>query len=486
MFENFNNLGFQNPYFININEKFIIKNSFSEIIEELPGNKNIDIIAVIELLNKNYILGDRTMVEGIRRSPWMSRPNKECNDWVKSEVPIHSNLEIDEKEIARELFDRISEEIVEYIGNKKNIGILLSGGMDSRIVAGVLDYLINTQRLNNLSICALTWGDINSRDVVYAKKIAKRLNWDWKHYIVNAENLLENISETSIRGAEYSPIHLHALPQIKKDIHLDCILAGSYGDSIGRGEYFGLKINDLKPIGDKFKNYGGILKDNLYKEFNNSWKVDIEEYHQKFPKSFNNGKLEQDYQLHYMRRMLNPCMEVIGDSTKFYQVFTKPDVFGYMWSINSKKRNNTIYKYMMELFCTNLRDIPWARTGVIYEDNEGFPDKYLKEHHSYRKIITTEITTEIKDNILSGELEQLGIFNMNILKKQMIDMGRYSNYSFRNLEILVWLVSLSKTIKKNDIQYENKNKIDNNLQDYYNEYVKFPTINYLGNFYKKK
>ena len=38
---------------------------------------------------------------------------------------------------------------------------------------------------------------------------------------------------------------------------------------------------------------------------------------------------ELDYQLHYMRRMLNSCMDLLTEHCDFYQVFTHPDVYGY-------------------------------------------------------------------------------------------------------------------------------------------------------------
>ena len=56
LFKNYQHLGFNNPYYIASDVPFVIRKRFSDIVDELKGNIEIDPVAVIELLNKNYIL----------------------------------------------------------------------------------------------------------------------------------------------------------------------------------------------------------------------------------------------------------------------------------------------------------------------------------------------------------------------------------------------------------------------------------------------
>src|SRR5690606_6117103 len=218
IFKYYNHLGFFNPYYYrNKGGKLVIENSFREIMNLYPEKPELDITAIIEILNKNFILGDRTLIKGINRTPWMAKPDEDHKDWIYENVPDHTEIDLDEKTIAHNLFELVCEELLEYIGTKKNIGILLSGGMDSRMVAGTLDYLIKTKRLTGVHVCALTWGNPDSRDVVYSKRIAQRLKWDWKHYMITPELIITDVNETAKRGCESSAIHLHALPQISED-----------------------------------------------------------------------------------------------------------------------------------------------------------------------------------------------------------------------------------------------------------------------------
>src|SRR5690606_28543901 len=114
-----------------------------------------------------------------------------------------------------------------------------------------------------------------------------------------------NLEITIQNGSEYSPIHLHAMPQlsVKKD-EVDCFLAGSFGDSIGRAEYSGVKVKNLKKIYAKSNNFSLIKKSLVDKYFDTSI-AEIDRYHKLFPQEKKYMQYEQDYQLHYMRKMLN-------------------------------------------------------------------------------------------------------------------------------------------------------------------------------------
>ena len=416
------------------------------MFKSYKGKKKIDPVTVIEFLNKDYIFADRTVIQGIHRTPWLAKPNNSLNKWEYYTVPKHGETDVSEEKIAKTLFQKICLEIKTYIGDKKKIGILLSGGMDSRMVAGALDYLIKTNILLGLEVTGLTWGDHGTRDVVYAKEIASRLNWKWKHYTVTAKDLLNNINETAIHGCEYSPIHLHAIPQIRDDNKLDIILAGSYGDSIGRAEYQGKKVNKLRPLLSNISN-GGIVNKKVFNASMKDIVNDIERYHDQFPVKALYMQNELDYQLHYMRRCLNPCMELLTIKTDFCQVFTHPDVYGYMWSINPVKRNDSIYKYMLEEFITKLSDIPWARTGLPYGQENGTPDYLKKDHHSYVKIIRKEIFDKIIDLLMSKEIKQLGVVNQKHIKVLIKLVWYLPRRDLYYIDKLVWLASLAKMSK---------------------------------------
>jgi hypothetical protein len=471
-FERYNFLTSFYPFFVkDAQQRYQLFRNFEDVIQAYPKERILDVTSIIELLSKNYLLGDRTIVKGIMRSPWMGKLNSSADAWEYASVPDHNENLADVEEIAVTLFGLLCEELLEFLTEKRNIGILLSGGMDSRIVAGVLDYLIKTGALSGVHVCALTWGNEDSRDVQYARRIAKRLNWEWKHFTVGAEELWENLCISATRGAEYSGIHLHAIPAIAKTCRFDAVLAGSYGDSIGRAEYSGVKVQNIVNLTKGIKNDLYLIKDKVYKTFKGSWNEDVTHYHKLFPQKEWYQQFEQDYQLHYMRRMLNACMDLIGERMPFYQLFTNPKVFGYMWSLHPKVRTDEVYANVLNLFATDLSDIPWARTGLQYGVKTGTPDSYKKKHHSYLKYLTYDLHSLVEKELLDFCKHDSGVFNSYSIRGALKLSNQNEQVGVRLLERLSAITSIAMCIKKYDIKMPDAS---HNVSDLFYGLISFP------------
>lgn len=479
MFTYHQNLGFNNPYYFSKDDKLIVQPKFADILAKYEGEMKVDSVAVVEVLNNNYPLADRTVIQNIAKTPWLAKPDLENTNWEFAPIPLHGKHKDDPKTIALQFFNLICDEIFEYIKDKKNIGLLLSGGMDSRIVAGALNNLIIEKKLD-ITVTALTWGNANTRDVIYAERIAKILGWKWKHYTVKAKDLLHNIKVTGLRGCEYSPIHLHAMPQVRETTDLDVILAGSYGDSIGRAEYGGLHVSKLPQINANIKNVGSLVNEDIFESSIPIIQTDIDRYHNLFPAKELYMQNEYDYQLHYMRRQLNPCMELLNEKSNFFQVFTSPKTFRFIWSIDSSLRNDNLYKIMLTFFKTDLSDIPWARTGLKYGSTEGKPDTYSKRHHSYVEIMNDEILDKMKEFALSDSIKNSGIFNYSSIEELFRLSKKYPLNSFYYTEKLAWIASLGILIEEYNINVNQSLSVDNLSMK------KMTTKEYMPKYYRNK
>src|SRR5690606_14435159 len=125
--------GFHTPYYIKENGRIKTFDCFEKAIGFVKGEKLLDITAVAQILNKGYAYGDRTLVKGLSKSPWMAKPTSDNKDWVFYDVPNHFEKQLVQSEIANKLFFLLKQEMLDYIENKKSIGVLLTGGIDSRI-----------------------------------------------------------------------------------------------------------------------------------------------------------------------------------------------------------------------------------------------------------------------------------------------------------------------------------------------------------------
>ena len=449
MFDHYNRLGFMTPYYVWRDGRIVTRRTYSDIIGLVDGPRRIDATSVIEIVSRYFCFADRTLVEGIYRTPWMARPNSSCTEWAFAPVPSHDQQLMPADEVAKNLFDRLQQEILDYCKSHSKIGLLLSGGMDSRIVAGTMDFLIRTGQLS-ADVLAITWGTEDSRDVVYAREIARRLDWAWRFYRLSPDNLLENISYAAERGCEYSPIHLDAMPRVREIEDLDCIVAASYGDSVGRGEYSGRHIAKKRAFHNHTFNWFGLLQRTVVSEaLHNRINQDIERYRLQFPRGATYQEREIDQQAHYWRRMLNPTFAVIDEMTPVLQAFSSPSVFGFMWSLAPEARNDKVYRHMLDLFSTDLSDIPWSRTGLPYLSSDGISDGYSRLHAPYGKWIRQEIYGTIRQKVTSSAIERLGLFNMESIRSCLDVSYRFANQDGHTKldEILIWIASLADFVE---------------------------------------
>lgn len=427
---------------IHVHENFIQAIDF-----KFKGSNTLELnhSSIYQVLSNYFMVGDSTIIKEIKRTPWLSTYEK--NNFNLLEVPRHYSNIISTEIIALELFELLKEELIEAVGNFKKIGILLSGGMDSRFVAGILHYLIKNKKVNVNEVIAYTWGEEDSRDYQYAKLISEYLGWEFKSYKIDNDVLVNNIYTAAERGCEYSCLHLHAMPSIgydSKNDQVELILAGSYGDSIGRGEYSGKHISQLKDLSINWGKYSYILNMNKSKSLNNSYLNELNLYRRRFNDREDWQIYEIEYQCHYMRRMLNPCMETISEYTPLYQMFTHPNVYGYIWSLNKAVRNDLIYSYMLHKIDKTLMEIPWARTGLPY-GKSGQPDDFKKSHNRYKSILNFESLEFMESTILSSVF-----FDNNSSIKSLFKLiKKMPSHNIDFLERLSYLTSVAIFLNKN-------------------------------------
>lgn len=436
----------------------------SEALVHIPSEKRfIDHAGILGVLMKNYPLANRTLVSGVSSSPWMARPDGN-GGWECADIPKHGNIQMEPEKIASKLFDLLCQEASSFLQNKRTIGILLSGGMDSRMIAGIVKHLQQTGNYSG-QVVALSWGIEGCRDVEYACRIAQRYRWEHEIFKLTPETLHTNIQIAGELGAEFAPMHLHAMPQIRELSGIDGIIAGSFGNSVGRAEYSGKHITQLRPILEKHFNRFAFLKKAVQNDALKILLNDAEEYRKQYQCSSPLGYNEMELQAHYWRKMLSHCMYYIGEKMPLYQMFTHPNIFGFMWSLAPACRNNSVYKSLIQMLPGQLWEIPWARTGRLYEQENGKSDSLNKSNNEYGKWLRNDLRDIITNAINSDYIRGLGIFNDHALDT----WGRFwppkgAIIADKLDDRLAWLASLAVFVKKYDIQLANTTHLT--LSDY--------------------
>ncbi|MBK8267570.1 MAG: hypothetical protein IPK83_04405 [Planctomycetes bacterium] len=162
-----------------------------KFIQTLKKRPAFDRIGWAELLCLNHLLGRRTLFENIESAPtgMLYTCRREGGDLKTSLTSLYTT-NLDEKDAPGKSTKNYAAELVDLwmdkcrtwgtcAGTTKNV-VSLSGGKDSRVVAGVLTKL-------GIPFVAATFNDaygVANPDVVASEALAKAMNMDWRLFLL--------------------------------------------------------------------------------------------------------------------------------------------------------------------------------------------------------------------------------------------------------------------------------------------------------------
>jgi asparagine synthase (glutamine-hydrolysing) len=421
------NFGVFCPYYYWDEEahQLVIGDTAEEMIVLIPKKKRIlDPVACLSLLRFNYILGDRTLIQGLKRMPWHASLDANGNMERRRPIP-HGHRLAEPDQIAAALLDCLQIELSNYVDGQRRVWILLSGGLDSRITGGVLHKIQNDF---SAEIHALTWGIENSRDVFYARQIAKHFGWAWHHLHYDEGILWDNVKiAAEWGGAEVAGAHLHSISQLSKLVNSeDVVIASSWGDSIGRAEFNGQHLLNLAmaPLANKHWLIHRSISDECLQlaegDRKLAWCTE--------PDCSRHIVVELDSQENYMRRMISHAMNYVLNFCRLQQSFTSDETVSTMWSYSPICRQAEVYHRLFEKLDHFLFNLPWARTGIAPSGSMEKDLSLKTAYHEWGRWLRQRWQRELKELICDGGLSELGVFNMSqvhqiysLWRKEQID-----------------------------------------------------------------
>ena len=384
---------------------------------DLPGaldgcgsQVHLDIAAVASFLSFGMVGEQRTLLREISRRPWMSRVS-ETGEPLLEPLPPHGFFTGPDDAMAERLYLLLCDEARAACDGYSEIYILLSGGLDSRIIAGVLSRLYQAGEIVAKPV-AVTWGLADSRDVVYAKRMAAILGLEWLHVEFGPETVLENIDTTARHlGLLHSPEMLHAMSWFRNVPESSLVIAGSFGDSIGRAEFAGLRLLQLRP--QKPNNTYGILEPAAFQAACADLQRDLDAIHSRGgPDRLPYAQNEYWMQGFRMRGGLCHALTIINRYARVYQMFTAPEVFGFVWSLHPTRRNDDIYAALLEKRLPSLAGIPWPRTNrALRGPTDGARGDLRAHYHEYTKWSSGPLCAELSRRVDPEWFEAIGIFD---------------------------------------------------------------------------
>jgi asparagine synthase (glutamine-hydrolysing) len=244
--------------------------------------KKVDIESLGDFMALGYVLGDKTFFEEIRLLPYGSVLTFLFDDkllieryWDYSFQNHDSPLrEVDD--YIDEYYVLLEQSVRRQVEDKEIIGLPLSGGLDSRALAGMLNKINFRGKVK-----AFSYGAPNCFDVIYGKRIAKKLNYEHAYIPLNDAYLKINseafvwLTEGMINCLNAHILLTHSYINESK---IDAIVTGFLGDTIG-GEPV---IGGLEPFKESldeneflrriFSNQADVMSED---DFVNYFKSDI-------------------------------------------------------------------------------------------------------------------------------------------------------------------------------------------------------------------
>jgi asparagine synthase (glutamine-hydrolysing) len=202
--------------------KAIVAASGSDWVLDAPG--------LFELFAFGHNTGGRTVLEGVTVLPPGSIVTLDARGIATFSYFQYRHRSIEEASSAAEWGDafaaRVNEAVPRYLEGPARKGIFLSGGLDSRIIAGALEG-------RNEPVTAFTFGYPASRDVRYAARIAEKLEID--HRVLTYPAVyLSKVLQPVVERTECSTPFFHTTSILFHDRiaeEADALLVGFCGDA---------------------------------------------------------------------------------------------------------------------------------------------------------------------------------------------------------------------------------------------------------------
>ncbi|MBD7910836.1 MULTISPECIES: asparagine synthase (glutamine-hydrolyzing) [Clostridium] len=248
--------GIKPLYYID-NEDFVAFASEYKALMPLIKELKVDEKSLQEYLSFQYVPGDRTMIEGIKKIPPAHYFKIEDNKLVFKK---YHTIDFNEQDISKEDVYKVMEDSVNsHLISDVEVGTFLSGGVDSSIIAALV-------KKTNPKVKSFTVGfDVPGYDEIdIAKKTSEILDIENIHINITEDDYIKAIKEVVYKFddpvADPSAIGVYYLTK-EASKHVKVVLSGEGSDELFGGyniykEYFSLKpIFMLPRIIQKFINY---------------------------------------------------------------------------------------------------------------------------------------------------------------------------------------------------------------------------------------
>ncbi|MFN2197680.1 MAG: asparagine synthetase B family protein [Anaerolineales bacterium] len=221
-------------YYAKHHDRFLFASGVRALLADPELPRRTDRLAIAQFLTFDHMLHDRTLLESVKlmRQASIMRVRAtgeiQCRDYFDFQYPPVYAL-ISEQDYIDEFLRLMEQAVARQSQHSDPIGILLSGGMDSRVL---LTYL--ARHTNQPAVHSFTWGTTDSDDVRFAQEVAAKLGTE-HHYFPLKPDWLQHHALEAVRLTDGmgNLVNLHALATLNEETQYARVIhKGFMGDAM--------------------------------------------------------------------------------------------------------------------------------------------------------------------------------------------------------------------------------------------------------------
>lgn len=226
-------MGLYPLYYAHFNGELLFGSGVRALLADTALPRNVDLVAISEFLRFDHVFNDRTLLADVHLLPQASlltfaNGKMEIRPYWTLTYPRQYKLQT-EAELIEQLNHYLRQAIKRQAPGDIPAGILLSGGLDSRVILAMLrDGIVDD------SFHAFTWGMPGADDVRFAKELAAKTGVR-HHYFELKPDWLFDMAAEGVRATDGlgNVINLHAMATLKEEAEFAKIIyKGFMGDAM--------------------------------------------------------------------------------------------------------------------------------------------------------------------------------------------------------------------------------------------------------------
>jgi len=332
--------GSRNVFYTLNSDRLIFSSEIKSILKDPLIHPKLNVDAIGEFFTFSYLLGNKTFFEGINLLPPASILLYD-SDGDKVKITPYWDFEFYQRrkpggslDYYFKRFEELMERAVERrMRDKDKIGVFLSGGLDSRLIAGFAKKIADR---TNKELISFTFGTKGCWQEKIAKQVADKLGIDNRFYEIPSDFIARYADEIIYKGDGCIRIRdTHFISLLRKvRLEVDTVLVGAFCDTV-----FGAHLHkEILRISNKGELIGYLLS-----------RYTVKQIAEHLPKIFSQ-KLRNDLERKVKKNFV--------ETAKILPCHSYSEIAHY-WDLRQRGR-----RYILPLSnYITLAEIPWEQTG---------------------------------------------------------------------------------------------------------------------------